>query len=101
MGRVRQASKCANKTLTGQAPQQLTRDVCLSLVGGGEDSGRLAYVVGALAGPWDLGGVLGGEDVDRRAVHDKVAVAHLDITTQHITVCTAHNTVSRHIYHVA
>lgn len=54
-----------------------TRDVCLGLLSGGEDSRGLAHVVGALAGPWDLGGVLGGENVDRRAVHHEVAVAHL------------------------
>lgn len=51
--------------------------MCLGLLGGGEDTGRLAHVVRALAGPRDLRGVLGGEDADRRAIHHQGTVLDL------------------------
>ena len=55
----------------------LTGNVRLGLLGGSEHASRLAHVIGALAIPWDLSRVLGGEHVHREAVHDKVPVLHL------------------------
>ena len=58
----------------------LTVYVSLGLLGGGENTGRFAHIVCALAGPRDVSGVPRGEDVDRHAVHHKGAVSHLKKT---------------------
>lgn len=58
----------------------VTRDVSLGLLGGSEKAGRLAHVVRALAGPWDLRGIRRGEDGDRSAVHHEASVLDLPCT---------------------
>lgn len=55
----------------------LTGNVRLRLFSRGKNARGLAHVVRALAGPRDLGGVLGGEDSDGHAVDHEITVAHL------------------------
>ena len=68
----------------------------LGLLRRGEDARRFAHVVRALAGPRDVGGVLGGEDVDRHAVHHQGAVGYLNIktTTTKTSACSSGSATS-------
>ena len=52
------------------------------LVDGGEDTGGLDDVVGTGGTPGDRGGVTLGEDVDRLAVDDQLAVLERDVTLE-------------------
>ena len=56
--------------------------VCLGLVGGGEDAGGFDDVLGAGLAPWDVGWVLLHVEADLLAVHDEVLAVDFDVALE-------------------
>jgi len=59
-----------------------TLDVCLGLLGGGEDTGSLDDVVCTSLAPWDVGGILLGVEDDFLAIDLQSIVESLDCTLE-------------------
>ena len=56
--------------------------VSRGLLGGGENTGGLDDVVGTSLGPWDVGWVALGVELDGLAVDDEVLALNLDVTLE-------------------